>query len=104
MRDIKHDETEIVDRMRPILAALVGSAIEPTWNPAYTVDLDLNKEGRVPLLFDERATQTMTKDLSIGPPVWQKPVLIAGTALLVLFSGSLRCDAFYRFASERNGN
>ncbi len=85
MRDIRHDETEIVDRMRPILAALVGSAIEPTWNPAYTVDLDLNKEGRVPLLFDERATQTMTKDLSIGPPVWQKPALIAGAALLMLF-------------------
>ncbi|MBA3993864.1 MAG: hypothetical protein C0469_10085 [Cyanobacteria bacterium DS2.3.42] len=85
MRDIKHDETEIVDRMRPILAALVGSAIEPTWNPAYTVDLDLNKEGRVPLLFDERATQTMTKDLSIATPVWQKPVLFAGVALLMLF-------------------
>lgn len=85
MRDIKHDETEIVDRMRPILAALVGSAIEPSWNPAYTVDLDLNKEGRVPLLFDERATQTMTKDLSTGPPVWQKPALIFGTALLVMF-------------------
>ena len=85
MRDIRHDETEIVDRMRPILAALVGSAIEPSWNPAYTVDLDLNKEGRVPLLFDERATQTMTKDLSIGPPVWQKPALIFGTALLMLF-------------------
>ncbi|MCC7528645.1 MAG: type IV pilus assembly protein PilM [Candidatus Melainabacteria bacterium] len=85
MRDIKHDETEIVDRMRPILAALVGSAIEPSWNPAYTVDLDLNKEGRVPLLFDERATQTMTKDLSIGPPVWQKPALIFGSALLMMF-------------------
>lgn len=84
MRDIKHDETEIVERMRPILAALVGSAIEPSWNPAYTVDLDLNKEGRVPLLFDERATQTMTKDLSIGPPPWQKPALIAGTALLAI--------------------
>lgn len=85
MRDIKHDETEIVDRMRPIVAALIGSAIEPSWNPAYTVDLDLNKEGRVPLLFDERATQTMTKDLSIGPPAWQKPVLIGGVALLSLF-------------------
>lgn len=84
MRDIKHDETEIVERMRPILAALVGSAIEPSWNPAYTVDLDLNKEGRVPLLFDERATQTMTKDLSIGPPPWQKPALIAGAALLAI--------------------
>jgi len=85
MRDIKHDETEIVDRMRPILAALVGSAIEPSWNPSYTVDLDLNKEGRVALLFDERATQTMTKDLSIGPPPWQKPVLIGGIAILTLF-------------------
>ncbi len=84
MRDIRHDETEIVDRMRPILAALVGSAIEPTWNPAYTVDLDLNKEGRVPLLFDERATQTMTKDLSIAPPAWQKPVLLAGVVSLAL--------------------
>lgn len=84
MRDIRHDETEIVDRMRPILAALIGSSIEPTWNPSYTVDLDLNKEGRVPLLFDERATQTMTKDLSIAPPVWQKPILIAGIALLAL--------------------
>lgn len=84
MRDIRHDETEIVDRMRPILAALIGSSIEPTWNPSYTVDLDLNKEGRVPLLFDERATQTMTKDLSIAPPAWQKPVLIAGIALLAL--------------------
>lgn len=88
MRDIRHDETEIVDRMRPILAALVGSSIEPSWNPSYTVDLDLNKEGRVPLLFDERATQTMTKDLSLGPPPWQKPVLIAGSALLALGLGA----------------
>lgn len=94
MRDIRHDETEIVDRMRPILAALIGSSIEPSWNPAYTVDLDLNKEGRVALLFDERATQTMTKDLSISPPVWQKPVLIAGVALLTLL---LACYAYLRF-------
>ena len=88
MRDIKHDETEIVDRMRPIIAALIGSSIEPTWNPAYTVDLDLNKEGRVPLLFDERATQTMTKDLSIGPPPWQRPVQIVGVALLTMLLGA----------------
>ncbi len=94
MRDIKHDETEIVDRMRPILAALIGSSIEPSWNPAYTVDLDLNKEGRVPLLFDERATQTMTKDLSIGPPPWQRPVQIVGVALLTMLLGAY---AFMRY-------
>lgn len=94
MRDIKHDETEIVERMRPILAALIGSSIEPSWNPAYTVDLDLNKEGRVPLLFDERATQTMTKDLSISPPSWQKPVQIAGVALLAML---LAAYAYMRY-------
>jgi len=94
MRDIRHDETEIVERMRPILAALIGSAIETTWNPSYTVDLDLNKEGRVPLLFDERATQTMTKDLSVGPPPWQKPVLLAGAALLAL---GLTAYSYMRF-------
>ncbi|MBC7999447.1 MAG: type IV pilus assembly protein PilM [Leptolyngbya sp.] len=85
MRDIKHDETEIVDRMRPILAALVGSSIETTWNPSYTVNLDLNKEGRLPLLFDERATQNMTKDLSqVVTPSWQKPLTNVGIAILAV--------------------
>lgn len=85
MRDIKHDETEIVDRMRPILAALVGSSIETAWNPSYTVNLDLNKEGRLPLLFDERATQNMTKDLSlVVAPSWQKPATTIGVALLAI--------------------
>jgi type IV pilus assembly protein PilM len=49
MRDMLVDESRVSPRMRPILAALIGSSIEPTWNPSITVDLDLNKEGRLPL-------------------------------------------------------
>jgi type IV pilus assembly protein PilM len=47
MRDMLVDESRVSPRMRPILAALIGSSIEPTWNPSITVDLDLNKEGRL---------------------------------------------------------
>ena len=48
MRDFVFDQNMIVDRMRPILAALLGSSIETGWNPSFTVDLDFNKEGVCP--------------------------------------------------------
>lgn len=51
MRDMVFDKSVIVERMQPILSGLVGSALEPTWSPNYTVDLDLNREGRLPLFL-----------------------------------------------------
>ncbi|HEY9759551.1 MAG TPA: type IV pilus assembly protein PilM [Oculatellaceae cyanobacterium] len=81
MRDLVFESDLIVDSMRPILAALVGSSIEPSWNPSFTVDLDLNKEGRLPLLYDERKTQAIVLE---KPQQWFKPALIAAVASVVI--------------------
>jgi type IV pilus assembly protein PilM len=82
MRDIVFEQDLIVDSMRPILAALVGCSIEPSWNPSFTVDLDLNKEGRLALFFDERKTTIMGAEQRPAP--WFKPALVAAAALLFL--------------------
>jgi type IV pilus assembly protein PilM len=81
MRDLVFEPDLIVDSMRPILAALVGSSIEPSWNPSFTVDLDLNKEGRLPLLYDDRKTQAISAE---RPTPWFKPVIIAGVSSVLL--------------------
>jgi type IV pilus assembly protein PilM len=81
MRDLVFEPDLIVDSMRPILAALVGCSIEPSWNPSFTVDLDLNKEGRLPLLYDERKTQAISLE---KPTPWFKPVMIAGVSSIVI--------------------
>ncbi len=87
MRDMVIDESRVSPRMRPILAALIGSSIEPTWNPSITVDLDLNKEGRIPLTRDLLRTQTIIEEV-IPPPVWFKPALIGSLSLLAFALGS----------------
>jgi len=94
MRDMLIDESRVSPRMRPILAALVGSSIEPTWNPSITVDLDLNKEGRIPLTRDLLRTQTIIEEV-IPPPVWFKPALGASLSLLALALGSWLYRANY---------
>ncbi len=81
MRDLVFEQDLIVDSMRPILAALVGCSIEPSWNPSFTVDLDLNKEGRLPLLYDERKTAVMPTDEK--PTKWFKPVLVSAISALL---------------------
>ena len=88
MRDLVFDSDLIVERMRPILAALIGSSIEPSWNPSFTVDLDLNKEGRMPLLYDDRKTQVIAPEER--PTPWFRPLLTSGLvcfALVLLFWG-----------------
>ncbi|HEY9787433.1 MAG TPA: type IV pilus assembly protein PilM [Candidatus Obscuribacterales bacterium] len=92
LRDFVLDEDLIVERMRPIMASLIGSAIEVTWNPSFTVDLDLNKEGRLPLLYDERATQVISQEER--PAHWYKPTLYAALALLFITTSVY---AFVRF-------
>jgi type IV pilus assembly protein PilM len=82
MRDLVFSPDIIVDSMRPILAALIGSSIEPSWNPSFTVDLDLNKEGRLPLLYDERKTAVIAPDERPAP--WFKRTLVAGAAVVGL--------------------
>ena len=82
MRDLVFSPEVIVDSMRPILAALIGSSIETSWNPSFTVDLDLNKEGRLPLLYDERKTQVIAADER--PTPWFKAAIAAGVATLAL--------------------
>ncbi|MDR3614877.1 MAG: type IV pilus assembly protein PilM [Candidatus Obscuribacterales bacterium] len=82
MRDLVFEPDLILDSMRPILSALVGSSIEPGWNPSFTVNLDLNKEGRLPLLFDERKTMVISPEMR--PLPWFKPALTASIAVLVL--------------------
>jgi type IV pilus assembly protein PilM len=86
MRDLSFDNELIVDRMRPILAALIGSSIETGWNPSFTVDLDLNKDGRLPLLYDDRKTQAIAPDER--PTPWFKPLLASGCAALLLVAAA----------------
>lgn len=83
MRDMLVDESRVSPRMRPILAALIGSSIEPTWNPSITVDLDLNKEGRIPLALDLTRTQNIL-DEPVPTPGWYKPTLIYSFSVLFL--------------------
>jgi len=83
MRDMLVDESRVSPRMRPILAALIGSSIEPTWNPSITVDLDLNKEGRIPLALDVTRTQNIL-DEPVPTPGWYKPTLIYSFSVLLL--------------------
>lgn len=82
MRDLVFDPDVIVDSMRPILAALIGSAIEPSWNPSFTVDLDLNKEGRLPASYDDRKTAIISPEELETP--WFKPAILAGCTLMLL--------------------
>lgn len=81
LRDLVFEPDLIVDSMRPILAALVGSSIEPSWNPSFTVDLDLNKEGRLPLLYDDRKTQAIAPEKAAP---WFKPIMVAGLSSIVI--------------------
>lgn len=85
MRDMVFDKSVIVERMQPILCGLIGSAVEPTWSPNYTVDLDLNREGRLPLMFDERKTQVMPDQDQIS--TYYKPIFSVGSFLFVICLG-----------------
>lgn len=96
LRDMIVDDAIVSNRMRPILAALMGSSIETTWNPSITVDLDLNKEGRIPLSFDEHRTQNILDDkVEEIEPYWFKPGLVAAAfSVLISFGGWLYLSAF----------
>ncbi|MBL8081174.1 MAG: type IV pilus assembly protein PilM [Candidatus Obscuribacter sp.] len=96
MRDMAVDDRFISSRMRPILTALVGSSIEPTWNPSITVDLDLNKEGRIPLSLDENRTQNIAEEIFREEvPRWFKPGLAAAAlAMVATFGAYLYLTAF----------
>lgn len=85
MRDMVFESEIVPEPLRPILASVVGSTIEPSWNPNYTVDLDLNREGRLPLLFDDRTTQKIEEEAP--EENWYKPTLIGGA--LVAFAAGL---------------
>jgi type IV pilus assembly protein PilM len=82
MRDMILDERVVSPRMRPILGALIGSSIETTWNPSITVDLDLNKEGRVTLAADMTRTQAISDELPAPPRV--SPIRLISAACLVV--------------------
>lgn len=98
MRDMTVDPNTVSERMRPILGALIGSSIEPTWNPSITVDMDLNKEGRIPLSFDVLRTQKIGIEPD-PPPKWLKPGIFA-SSLSVLIVGT--CFAYLNFVDAPN--
>jgi type IV pilus assembly protein PilM len=81
MRDLNLEKQPISERLRPILAALIGTSIDTNWSPSFTVDLDLNKEGRLPL-FEATATQKIVRPQP--PTAWFRPALLTGLALLLL--------------------
>jgi type IV pilus assembly protein PilM len=82
MRDLLLEKQPIAERLKPILAALVGTSIETQWSPSFTVDLDLNKEGRLPLLFEATSTQRVA--FAQEETKWFRPAVLAGVVLLVL--------------------
>lgn len=84
MRDMVLDERVVSPRMRPILGALIGSSIETTWNPSITVDLDLNKEGRIPLAVDLNRTQNIGEELASAQSSSFKPIYIFSAACLLV--------------------
>lgn len=96
LRNVTYDETLIVERMRPIITSLIGSAVDPALNPTFTVDLNLNKDGRLPLLFDERRTQVIGEEEEKVSTLasWFKP---ATTATVALFLISLSYWTFLSF-------
>lgn len=88
-RDMLVEERVVSERMRPILAALIGSSIEPTWNPSITVDMDLNKEGRVKPTGDEHRTQNIVEELGVEYiPSWYRPGLVAAVLSTILVFGA----------------
>lgn len=88
-RDMLVEERVVSERMRPILAALIGSSIEPTWNPSITVDMDLNKEGRVKPTGDEHRTQNIVEELGVEYiPSWYRPGLVAAVLSTLLVFGT----------------
>ncbi len=88
-RDMLVEERVVSERMRPILAALIGSSIEPTWNPSITVDMDLNKEGRVKPTADEHRTQNIVEELGVEYiPSWYRPGLVAAVLSTLLVFGA----------------
>lgn len=95
LRDMLVDEAVVSNRMRPVLAALTGSSIEPTWNPSITVDLDLNKEGRIATARDEHRTQNILEDTLNAEPWWWKPgITAAALSTLASFGGYFYLSGF----------
>ena len=85
LRNVTYDETMIVERMKPIITSLIGSSVDPALNPTFTVDLNLNKDGRLPLLFDERRTQVIGEEEEEKPQAaWFKPATAATVATFLL--------------------
>jgi len=82
MRDLLLERQPIAERLKPILAALIGTSIETQWSPSFTVDLDLNKEGRLPLLFEATATQKVK--FAQEETKWFRPALLVGGVLLMI--------------------
>lgn len=86
LKNITYDDAQIVDRMKPIITALIGSGLDPSLNPSFTVDLDLNKDGRLPLLFDEKRTQVLDDSESTETTFepWFKPAMIFSSSVLLI--------------------
>ena len=84
LKNVTYDNIQIVERMNPMLTALIGSAVDPSLNPSFTVDLDLNKDGRLPLLFDEKRTQVIGEEDVLSERSWFRPALGSSLAVLLL--------------------
>lgn len=78
---VTYDSAIISPRLKPVITALIGSSVDPSWNPGFTVDLDLNKDGRLPLVFDNKKTQVIEEEEE--ERTWFIPAVSASTLLFV---------------------
>ena len=91
---VTYDSAIISPRLKPVITSLIGSSVDPAWNPGFTVDLDLNKDGRLPLVFDNKKTQVIEEEEEERS--WFIPAVSAST---LLFVASFLCYAYLAYFS-----
>ncbi|MBI1272081.1 type IV pilus assembly protein PilM [bacterium] len=94
---VTYDSAIISPRLKPVITSLIGSSVDPSWNPGFTVDLDLNKDGRLPLVFDNKKTQVIEEKEEERS--WFIPAVSAST---LLFVASFLCYAYLAYFSVPN--
>lgn len=94
---VTYDSAIISPRLKPVITSLIGSSVDPSWNPGFTVDLDLNKDGRLPLVFDNKKTQVIEEEEEERS--WFIPAVSAST---LLFVASFLCYAYLAYFSVPN--
>lgn len=98
LKHITYDDSQISSRVKPIITSLIGSAVDPSLNPGFTVDLDLNKDGRLPLVFDDKKTQVIEEEEVERS--WFIPAVCFSSASLLLSFGFYAYLSFFAIPNQ----